>query len=117
MEPDKLSTNKQPCLLGKALSPCVTNVLKELFSAENGVFSLGNHTLIIRNWFNGFSISAGLSEQLPEEIKKRYFGAGERGLLFIAFLSEITNYILDDLSVTEDDFLDIFGLPKTAYFA
>lgn len=66
---------------------------------------------------NGFSISAGLSEQLPEEFQKRYFGAGERGLLFIAFGTEIMNYVFNDLSVSDDQFLDIFGLSKTAYLS
>ena len=66
---------------------------------------------------NGFSISAGLCEQMPDEFQKRYFGAGDRGLLFIAFGTEIAAYIFSEASVTDDEFLDIFGLSKTAYFA
>ena len=38
---------------------------------------------------NGFSISKGLAEQLPDELKERYFEPSDRGLLFIIFCSQI----------------------------
>jgi len=65
---------------------------------------------------NGFSISKTLSELIPDELKKRYFEASERGFIFSVFADEITNYIFDDINITEEDFVNTFGLPKLTYF-
>lgn len=66
---------------------------------------------------NGFSISKGLSEKLPNELKERYFDAEGRGLLFVVFGSEIMNYVINGDAVSDDDFLGLFGLSKKGFFA
>lgn len=66
---------------------------------------------------NGFSISKGLSEKLPEDLQNRYFEADERGLLFILFGSQIMTFILGDKTITEREFVNLFGVPKTVYFS
>jgi len=65
---------------------------------------------------NGFSISKGLAEKLPIELQERYFEADGRGLLFVVFGREIKNYINSDSSVSDEDFIDLFGLSKKRFF-
>ncbi len=65
---------------------------------------------------NGFSVSKGLAEKLPIELQERYFEADGRGLLFVVFGREIKNYMNSDLSVSDEDFLDLFGLSKKRFF-
>lgn len=66
---------------------------------------------------NGFSISLGFCERLPDELQKRYFEADERGLLFVVFGDEIMKHILNDSSISEDHFISIYGISKAMYFS
>ena len=42
---------------------------------------------------NGFVLSDGLKEQIPEEFRKKYFSPGERLLLFLLFERQIFNFV------------------------
>ena len=65
---------------------------------------------------NGFVLSDGLKEQLPEEFRKKYFEPGERCLLFLLFELQITNFINSE-AVDEYEFENVFGLSKRRYFS
>lgn len=65
---------------------------------------------------NGFILSDGLKEQLPEEFRKKYFEPNERCLLFLLFELQITNFI-DSEEVDEYEFENVFGLSKRRYFS
>lgn len=64
---------------------------------------------------NGFVLSKGFVEQLPDELRKKFFEANERGLIFSVFGSMMLEYILTD-SVSDIEFVSIFGLSKSRYF-
>ena len=65
---------------------------------------------------NGFLLSDGLIEQLPEEFRKKYFEPGERDLLFLLFELKSANFINSE-EVDEYEFENVFGLSKRRYFS
>jgi hypothetical protein len=65
---------------------------------------------------NGFVLSNRLAEQLPEELRKKYFAPNERCLLFLIFEQQIVQFINSDI-VNDLEFLNVFGVSKSRYFS
>ena len=65
---------------------------------------------------NGFVISDGLANQLPEEFRKKYFEPSERCLLFLLFELQIVDFINSD-NVDDAEFENVFGVTKHRYFS
>lgn len=65
---------------------------------------------------NGFVLSDGLKEKLPEEFRKKYFEPSERCLLFLFFELQIVNFMNSE-EVDEYEFENVFGLSKRRYFS
>lgn len=64
---------------------------------------------------NGFVLSKGLVEQLPEVLQKKFFEPKERGLMFCVF-GELMHEYLQSGSVTDSEFISVFGMSKLRYF-
>ena len=64
---------------------------------------------------NGFVLSKGLLEQLPEEFHKKFFEPKERGLIFCVF-GEMMHEYLQAGSVSDSEFISTFGVSKSRYF-
>lgn len=64
---------------------------------------------------NGFVLSKGLLEQLPEELQKKYFEPDERGLIFSVF-GDLMHEYLQAGSVSDSEFISTFGISKSRYF-
>lgn len=65
---------------------------------------------------NGFVLSDGLVQQLPEELQKKYFLPHERCFIFLLFELQITEFINSE-EVNDDEFENVFGLSKRRYFS
>ena len=65
---------------------------------------------------NGFVLSDGLVQQLPEEFRKKYFPPSERCLLFLIFELQIVNFINSE-EVDDQEFENVFGVSKVRYFS
>ncbi|GAB5381576.1 MAG: hypothetical protein Alis3KO_07760 [Aliiglaciecola sp.] len=64
---------------------------------------------------NGFVLSKGLVEQLPEELQSKFFEANERGLIFSVFGSIMQKYLAEN--VTDEELFSIFGISKKRCFS
>lgn len=65
---------------------------------------------------NGFVLSDGLVQQLPDEFRKKYFTPNERCLLFLLFELQIVQFINSE-EVDDMDFENVFGVTKSRYFS
>lgn len=65
---------------------------------------------------NGFVLSDGLVQQLPEELRKKFFTPSERCLLFLIFEIQIISFINSE-EVDDQEFENVFGVSKTRYFS
>lgn len=65
---------------------------------------------------NGFVLSDGLVQQLPEELRKKYFTPSERCLLFLFFELQISEFI-NSKEVDDIEFENVFGVSKKRYFS
>ena len=61
-------------------------------------------------------LSDGLVQQLPEELRKKYFTPSERCLLFLIFELQIISFINSE-EVDDQEFENVFGVSKTRYFS
>ena len=64
---------------------------------------------------NGFVISRGMVQLLPEELQQKFFEPTERGLIFCIFGETMREYIQDDV-VSDGEFISTFGVSKRRYF-